>query len=122
MPAGTSCPDSVSAEIVRREFALDVVAGYSPRDLISFDLEGSFVTAAERLLFEPVAALAQPRKRWRSSLHINRKYKLMTILRPCWTMLKLKQCTCRLPIMSTLNGCYAPSNAVNMCCAKSLWR
>ena len=41
-------------------YALDVVAGYSPRDLISFDLEGSFATAAERASLEGVRIIWSP--------------------------------------------------------------
>lgn len=48
-------------------YALDVVAGYSPRDLMSFDLAGSFVDAAAgatlagvRIVWSPTLGIATP--------------------------------------------------------------
>jgi aspartyl-tRNA(Asn)/glutamyl-tRNA(Gln) amidotransferase subunit A len=48
-------------------FALDVVAGYSPRDLTSFDLGGSFANAAARatlsgtrIVWSPTLGIAKP--------------------------------------------------------------
>jgi aspartyl-tRNA(Asn)/glutamyl-tRNA(Gln) amidotransferase subunit A len=48
-------------------YALDVVAGYSPRDLMSFDLGGSFVEAAAhatlegvRIVWSPTLGIATP--------------------------------------------------------------
>ena len=52
--------------------ALDVVAGYSPRDLMSFDLDGSFVDAVAhaslegvRIAWSPTLGIATTRRRGR---------------------------------------------------------
>ena len=56
-----------SVQLHQIAFALDVVAGYSPRDLLSFDLAGSFAEAAARgsldgvrIIWSPTLGIATP--------------------------------------------------------------